>query len=144
MSQLSRVARVLRRHMSGPGIAVANLAKLAGVPKNTVYKRIADLRQESGRVIYSNYRKVNGSRKLYYRIADVKNRSSQLARVAKVLRANSNGVGISVGMLAKLAGVSKSTVYKRIADLRTESGRVIYSNYRKVNGSRKLFYRIAN
>jgi DNA-binding Lrp family transcriptional regulator len=69
MSQLSRVAKVLRKHTRGSGITVSKLAKLAGVPKTTVYKRIADLRQEPGRVIYSNYRMVNGQRKLHYRIA---------------------------------------------------------------------------
>lgn len=68
-TQLRRIAKVLRKHNTGAGITVAKLAKLAGVPKATVYKRVADLRQEPGRVIYSNYRNVNGERKLHYRIA---------------------------------------------------------------------------
>ena len=69
MSQLSRIAKVLRKHSRGAGVTVAKVAKLAGVSKSTVYKRVADLRQEPGRVIYSNYRNVNGQRKLHYRIA---------------------------------------------------------------------------
>lgn len=69
MSQLSRVAKVLRRHTTGVGISVSKLAKMAGVPKTSVYKRVADLRQEPGRVIYSNFRTVNGKRTMFYRIA---------------------------------------------------------------------------
>lgn len=69
--------------------------------------------------------------------------STQLRRVAKALRANSTGVGIAPGKLAKLAGVSTSTVYKRVADLRREPGRKIYSNFRTVKGQKKMFYRIA-
>ena len=69
MSQLSKVAKHLRRHNTGAGITVAKLAKLSGVPKDSVYKRIYDLRVNEGKTIYSNYRTVNGERKLYYRIA---------------------------------------------------------------------------
>lgn len=70
--------------------------------------------------------------------------STQLRRVAKVLRANSRGAGITPAKLAKLAGVSKDTVYKRVADLRQEPGREIFSNYRVVNGQKKMYYRIAS
>lgn len=69
MSQLTKIAKHLRRHNSGAGITVAKLAKLSGVPKQSVYKRIYDLRTIEDVTIYSNYRKVNGERKLYYRIA---------------------------------------------------------------------------
>lgn len=69
MSQLSKVAKHLRRHNTGPGITVAKLSKLAGVPKESVYKRIHDLRTLEGHTIYSNYRNVKGERKLFYRIA---------------------------------------------------------------------------
>lgn len=68
-TQLARIAKVLRRNSKHPGITPSKLAKLAGVSKETVYKRVADLRQESGRVLYSNFRTVNGSRKMYYRLA---------------------------------------------------------------------------
>jgi DNA-binding Lrp family transcriptional regulator len=69
MTQLSKVAKHLRRNSTGAGITVAALAKAAGVPKTTVYKRVSDLRVNEGKTIYSNYRMVNGERKLYYRIA---------------------------------------------------------------------------
>lgn len=69
--------------------------------------------------------------------------STQLRRVAKILRANTHGAGITPGKVAKLAGVSKTTVYKRVADLRNEPGRKIYSNFRTVKGQRQMFYRIA-
>lgn len=69
--------------------------------------------------------------------------STQLRRVAKILRANARGPGITPGKVAQLAGVSKNTVYKRVADLRNEPGRMIYSNFRIVNGQKKMFYRIA-
>lgn len=69
MSQLTRVAKFLRRNTEGAGITVAKLSKLAGVPKDNVYKRIYDLRVNEGKAIYSNYRTVNGKRKMYYRIA---------------------------------------------------------------------------
>lgn len=69
MSQLTKVAKHLRRNSTGAGITVAKLAKLAGVPKQNVYKRIYDLRTLEGKTIYSNYRMVNGERKMYYRIA---------------------------------------------------------------------------
>lgn len=69
MSQLTKVAKHLRRNSTGAGITVAKLAKLAGVPKQNVYKRIYDLRTLEGKTIYSNYRTVNGERKMYYRIA---------------------------------------------------------------------------
>ena len=69
MSQLSKIAKHLRRHNTGAGITVAKLAKLSGVPKENVYKRIYDLRVVEGKAIYSNFRMVNGHRKMYYRIA---------------------------------------------------------------------------
>lgn len=69
MSQLTKVAKHLRRNNRGVGITAAALAKAAGVPKQNVYKRIYDLRVLEGKTIYSNYRIVNGMRKMYYRIA---------------------------------------------------------------------------
>lgn len=68
---------------------------------------------------------------------------SQLSKVAKVLRANSNGAGITVAKIAKLTGVPKDSVYKRVYDLRSIEGKAIYSNYRNVNGKRKMYYRFA-
>lgn len=68
---------------------------------------------------------------------------SQLSKVAKVLRMNTKGAGITVSQIARLAGVPKASVSKRVYDLRTLEGKTIYSNYRNVNGERKLFYRFA-
>lgn len=69
MSQLTRVAKALRKNTSQPGVTVAAIAKAAGCPKSSVYKRIYDLRTLEGKTIYSNFRRVNGERKMYYRIA---------------------------------------------------------------------------
>lgn len=69
MSQLSSVAKVLRRNTAIPGITVAAIARKAGVPREAVAKRIYDLRQEDGREIYTNYRTVNGKKKTFYRLA---------------------------------------------------------------------------
>lgn len=69
MSQLSKVAKVLRTNSNGAGITVAKIAKLTGVPKDSVYKRVYDLRVIEGKAIYSNFRNVNGKRKMYYRFA---------------------------------------------------------------------------
>jgi len=69
MSQLSKIAKHLRRHNTGPGITAAKLAKLAGVSKESVYKRVHDLRTIEGKAIYSNFRMVKGQRKMFYRIA---------------------------------------------------------------------------
>jgi predicted transcriptional regulator len=68
---------------------------------------------------------------------------SQIRKVAKVLRQNTKGAGITVAQIARLTGVPKSSVSKRVYDLRTMEGHKIYSNYRKVNGKRKMFYRFA-
>jgi predicted transcriptional regulator len=67
MSQMSLIEKHLRRNNTGPGVTVAKLSKLTGIPKESIYKRVSDLRE--AHTIYSNYRKVNGERKLYYRIA---------------------------------------------------------------------------
>ena len=68
---------------------------------------------------------------------------SQLSKVAKVLRQNTKGAGITVAQIARLAGVPKTSVSKRVYDLCTLEGKTIYSNYRTVNGKRKMFYRFA-
>lgn len=67
MSQLTRVAKHLRRNTTGVGITPRRLAKLANVPLETVYKRVSDLRNVEGRQIYSNYRTVNGKKIMFYR-----------------------------------------------------------------------------
>lgn len=68
MSQIDRIATVLAKNTKGAGVTVAQIAKQARVSKDTVYKRVSDLRGE-GYAIYSNYRTVKGERKLFYRMA---------------------------------------------------------------------------
>ena len=68
MTQITRVAKQLRLNTKLPGITPANLARLAGVPKIAVHKRVSDLRNLEGKTIYSNYRIVNGRRKMFYRM----------------------------------------------------------------------------
>ena len=68
MTQIDKVANVLSRNNTGAGITVSKIAKLARMPRESVAKRVHDLRNEGFR-IYSNYRRVNGKRKLYYRMA---------------------------------------------------------------------------
>lgn len=68
MSQLSKVAKALRRNTER-GVTASQIAKFAGAPVDSVYKRIYDLRVNEGKTIYSNYRTVNGKRKMFYRIA---------------------------------------------------------------------------
>ena len=65
MSQLTKVAKHLRRNTTGPGITPGRLAFLAGIPKDAVYRRVSDLRVLEGREIYSNYRTVNGVKHRY-------------------------------------------------------------------------------
>lgn len=68
MSDATRVEKYLRRNTKTPGITPAKLARLTGLTKDSVYKRVGDLR-ESGLPIYSNYRTVKGKRTMFYRIA---------------------------------------------------------------------------
>jgi predicted transcriptional regulator len=67
---------------------------------------------------------------------------SHVSKIAKVLRANNKGAGITVAQITRLTGVPKASVSKRVYDLRLEGHR-IYSNYRMVNGKRKMYYRFA-
>lgn len=68
MAQIEKIARVLSKNNKGAGVTVARVADRAGVTKDAVYKRVHDLR-EMGITVYSNYRTINGQRKLYYRMA---------------------------------------------------------------------------
>lgn len=69
MSQMSKIANVLRKNNKGSGITVAEIARRTGVPKANVHKRVYDLRVNEGHTIYSNFRMVNGKRKVFYRFA---------------------------------------------------------------------------
>lgn len=67
MSQIDKIATVLARNSTYPGLTASMIAKKTGVPRSNVAKRVFDLRNE-GFAIYTNYRKVNGARKAYYRM----------------------------------------------------------------------------
>lgn len=69
MSQIDKVAKHLNRHSKNGGISAKKLANLAHVPLGSVYKRVYDLRTLEGATIVSEYRKVNGRRKMFYRAA---------------------------------------------------------------------------
>lgn len=139
MSQLSKVAKFLRRNNKGKGVTASMIAKATGVPRDSVLKRISDLRSE-GKTVYANTRVVNGMKKIYYRIADTF-KGRQLPRVAKFLRANNKGAGVTISQIARATGVPANNVRARISDLRNVEGKEIYTNYRMVKGARKAFYR---
>lgn len=67
-TQMEKIENALLNHNATPGITPRAIAHLARVPLETVYKRVSDLREFYN--IYSNYRTVNGKRKLFYRLAD--------------------------------------------------------------------------
>lgn len=72
MTQVDKVLDFLSKDTSrkGHGVTVAYIADRTRVPKASVQKRVHDLRA-AGHRIYSNYRTVNGERKLYYRMGNV-------------------------------------------------------------------------
>lgn len=65
-TQLEKIETALRKHTKD-GISVSNLARMARVSKDAVYKRIFDLRESHK--ISSNYRNINGKKTLFYRMA---------------------------------------------------------------------------
>lgn len=65
-TQIEKIETALRNHAKD-GITVSNLARMARVTKDAVYKRVSDLRESYK--IYSNYRNVNGKKTLFYRMA---------------------------------------------------------------------------
>ena len=67
-TQIEKIENVLLRHNAGPGITVDSIARMARVPREAVSKRVADLREFYS--IYTNYRKVDGKRTAFYRLAD--------------------------------------------------------------------------
>lgn len=67
-TQIEKIENVLLRHNTGPGVTVAAIARMARVPYEAVSKRVADLRETY--TIYTNYRKVDGKRTAFYRLAD--------------------------------------------------------------------------
>lgn len=69
MSQLSKVAKVLRQNTEVPGVTPAKIARLSGIPKRAVYRRVHELRTLEGKEIYSNFRTIRGKKVMFYRIA---------------------------------------------------------------------------
>ena len=67
-TQIEKIENILLRHNSGPGITGDSIARMARVPRATVGKRVFDLREHYD--IYTNYRKVNGKRTAFYRLAN--------------------------------------------------------------------------
>jgi biotin operon repressor len=67
--QITKVAKVLRRNTATPGVSASQIARQTGLDRETVYKRISDLRNEEGHTIYSNTRLVKGRKTIFYRIA---------------------------------------------------------------------------
>mgnify|MGYP006285216361 CR=1 FL=1 len=67
-TQIEKIENVLLRHTATPGVTTQAIANMARVPYEAVSKRIFDLRQQYD--IYTNYRKVNGKRTAFYRLAD--------------------------------------------------------------------------
>lgn len=66
-TQIEKIENVLRKYNTGPGVTSAKVASLARVPRETVGKRVFDLREYYD--IYTNYRMVNGKRTAFYRFA---------------------------------------------------------------------------
>lgn len=67
-TQLQKIENILLRHKADPGITVSSIARMARVPRETVSKRVYDLREMYK--IYTNYRNVNGKRTAFYRLAN--------------------------------------------------------------------------
>ena len=67
-TQIEKIENALLNHNTGPGITAKAIARIARVPLATVGKRVFDLREDYN--IYTNYRKVNGKRTAFYRLAD--------------------------------------------------------------------------
>ena len=67
-TQIEKIENALLRHNTGPGITAAAVARIARVPYEAVSKRVFDLREHY--TIYTNYRKVDGKRTAFYRLAD--------------------------------------------------------------------------
>ena len=67
-TQIEKIENVLLRHTATPGVTADAIARMARVPRDAVGKRVSDLREYYS--IYTNYRKVDGKRTAFYRLAD--------------------------------------------------------------------------
>ena len=66
-TQIEKIENVLLKHNTGAGITADAVARIARVPRDSVAKRVADLREYYN--IYTNYRLVDGKRTAFYRLA---------------------------------------------------------------------------
>jgi len=66
-TQIEKIENVLLKHNTGAGITADSVARIARVPRESVSKRVADLREYYN--IYTNYRRVDGKRTAFYRLA---------------------------------------------------------------------------
>lgn len=64
---ITKIENALHRYNTGPGITLDSLSKVARVPRGSITQRVAELREHYK--IYTNYRKVNGKRTAFYRLA---------------------------------------------------------------------------
>jgi hypothetical protein len=67
-THIEKIENVLSKYTVYPGITPAAISRRTGVPLESVYKRVYDLREDY--TIYSNTRKVKGKRTTFYRLAD--------------------------------------------------------------------------
>ena len=67
-TQIEKIENVLLKYNTGPGITADKVAKIARVPRDSVAKRVSDLRETY--TIYTNWRKVDGKRTAFYRLAN--------------------------------------------------------------------------
>lgn len=71
MSQIEKIANYLSRNNTYPGVTASRIASDTKVPRDSVIKRISDLRNE-GYTIFSNQKTLkNGRKALYYRLYEV-------------------------------------------------------------------------
>ena len=68
LTQITKIENALLRHNTGPGITAKAVARIARVPVEAVAKRVSDLREVY--TIYTNWRKVDGKRTAFYRLAN--------------------------------------------------------------------------
>lgn len=69
MTNIFKVAAVLRKNTQSPGITAAKIAKIAGIQIPAVTRAVYRLRNELKETIYTNSRKVRGETKSFYRMA---------------------------------------------------------------------------
>ncbi len=69
---------------------------------------------------------------------------TDMSKIAGVLLLSKDRLGVSSEVLAEKSGVNRDSIRKRIHELRTKKGLMIYTHQRKVNGETKYFYRLVS